>query len=238
MSTYTVSTPKLNWDKVRADQNGFDADIKALSEVAAGKGADMATLIEAAHVACDERVTLKCRIPPCESYGVNLMCPPFSHTATETAKYVARYKWGLLVAVKVPLTEKYWKWIQRKDVPLCKMWREKEYSDYYHEFGVVHWRKLHDIVTAVERDAHNRGYFFAVGYVAWSCYLCWKGPLESASESFGYCNTNQPCVRPYEARPSMEASGIDVFTTYANAGLNLPMASKELLTYTGLILVV
>ncbi|MEE9325610.1 MAG: DUF2284 domain-containing protein [Dehalococcoidia bacterium] len=237
MTKYKVATPKLNWETVKEDAKSFEADSKEICELAIKQGANLAKLIEAAHVVCDERVTLKCRIPPCESYGVNLMCPPFSPTATETASIVAKYKWGILLAVETTVPQKHWEWIQREGVPYCKMWRERKYALFYEQFAIPYWRKLHDIVMMVEREGHNRGYFFAVGYVSWSCYLCWRKGT-SGKKAFDFCNTNAPCIRPYEARPSMEASGIDVYSTYKNAGLELKMASQEKLAFSGLVLVV
>jgi predicted metal-binding protein len=105
--------------------------------------------------------------------------------------------------------------------------------EFERETQIPLWNKLHDIVMRIEREAHNRGYLFAMGYVASTCYLCYD-----PSNPIAYCDTTQPCKRPYEARPSMEAAGMDVFSTYRNAGLQLRMASPERLSWSGLVLIV
>ena len=44
-------------------------------------GAGSAAPLPARAVVVDERVNLKCRVPLCASYGVNLMCPPNTPSA-------------------------------------------------------------------------------------------------------------------------------------------------------------
>ncbi|UCE81580.1 MAG: DUF2284 domain-containing protein, partial [Methanobacteriota archaeon] len=48
--------------------------------------------------------------------------------------------------------------------------------------------------------------------------------------------SGEHCRYPFEARPSMEALGIDVFKTCGNAGLPLYFSSKKRARWTGLIL--
>jgi predicted metal-binding protein len=232
MTRYTPVYPKHTWNIAREDVKGFRKDMKQICDMAVKKGANFAKLIEASKVAVDERVTLKCKIPPCECYGKNLMDPPFSPTAEETRKVVSKYKYGILTEVSMPLPKPYGEVIQR-DEPLSTLQTDPDFCKYDKEVQMPLWFKLHDIVMAIEREAHNRGYLFAVGYVASTCYLCYN-PKKHAS----YCDTNSLCKRPYEARPSMEASGIDVFSTYWNVGLKLKMASSEKFSWSGLVLVV
>lgn len=233
MTEYTPCYPKHTWDIVKDDIAAFEKDMEAIRERAIANGADMAMLIEARHVATDERVTLKCRIPLCESYGQCLMDPPYSPTAEETAKVIAKYKYAILTEVSMPLPKELWDFIQTKDLPLCRYKDEKLAIEYEQQTQIPLWFRLHEIVMEIERQAHNLGYFFAVGYVASTCYLCYD-----ASNPATHCDTSSPCKRPYEARPSMEAAGIDVFGTYHNVGLKLKMASMEKLSWSGLVLVV
>jgi len=77
--------------------------------------------------------------------------------------------------------------------------------------------KLHDLVLGLERAAFLRGYYAALGLTAGSCKLCEQ------------CNVKEGvCLKPQESRPSMEACGIDVFSTARNAGheMNI-LASKD-----------
>jgi len=233
MTKYEPCYPKHTWEIAKEDISGFKRDIKEICNKAKAKGAETAKLIEAKKVAVDERVTLKCTIPPCECYGKCLMDPPFSPKAEETRKIVAKYKYAILLDVSAPLPKDYWDVIQAEDMPLCALQYTNESMRFERMTQIPLWRKLHDIVMTVEREAHNRGYFFATGYVASTCYLCYD-----PSKPTSYCDTSGPCKHPYEARPSMEASGMDVFSTYRNVGMKLKMASLEKLTWSGLVLVV
>jgi len=47
----------------------------------------------------------------------------------------------------------------------------------------------------------------------------------------------QPCNHPFEARPSMEAVGIDVVATAAAAGLAIELPAAEHPRWTGLLLI-
>lgn len=233
MTKYEPCYPKHTWDIVKEDIGGFKRDMKEICDKAKAHGAETAKLIEAKKVAVDERVTLKCAIPPCECYGKCLMDPPFSPRAEETRKVVSKYKYAILTDLTAPLPKEYWAMIQTEDLSLCRLQYTNEAMQFERMTQMPLWFKLHEIVMAIEREAHNRGYFFATGYVASTCYLCYD-----PSKHTGYCDTSGPCKHPYEARPSMEASGIDVFSTYRNVGLKLKMASLEKLTWSGLVLIV
>ena len=56
------------------------------------------------------------------------------------------------------------------------------------------------IVFDVERELFLSGYYKALGFGAGPCWLCKECPPEQ-------------CVHPLEARPAMEAIGIDVYST-------------------------
>ena len=233
MTRYEPCLPKHTWDIAKQDIPAFEQDMREICDKASAAGAALTTLIEARHVAVDERVTWKCRIPLCECYGQCLMDPPFSPTAEQTQKVVSKYHYALLTDVAMPLPKDYWDFIQSDDLPLCRYQYTPEAIEFERQTQIPLWHKLHDIIMLIEREAHNRGYLFAMGYVASTCYLCYD-----PSSPTSYCDTSQPCRRPYEARPSMEASGMDVFSTYRNAGLELKMASPERLSWSGLVLVV
>jgi predicted metal-binding protein len=232
MTRYEPGPPRHTWEIAKHDLALFQRDMDEIRDQAVAHGADFADLIEAHKVAVDERVTLKCRIPPCECYGRCLMDPPFSPTAEETAKVVARYKYGILIEVSTQLPEDYWELIQG-DQSLCRLQYDDRALAFDRTVQRPRWVKLHELVMGVEREAHNRGYLFAVGYVASTCYLCYD-----EANPVSYCDTSRPCRRPYEARPSMEAAGMDVFSTYWNIGRTLDLASREKFSWSGLVLVV
>ncbi len=69
--------------------------------------------------------------------------------------------------------------------------------------------KIRWAVTEIEKRAIEIGYTRAMGLGSGPCKLCEK------------CDTQNLCVRAQEARPSMEAMGIDVFTTVNQFGYDL-----------------
>jgi predicted metal-binding protein len=87
--------------------------------------------------------------------------------------------------------------------------------------------KIREVVAEIERDMFLDGYYKAFGMGAGPCHLCEE------------CDVKKPCNRPHEARPSMEASGIDVYQTMRNAGLKIEVVKyhKMLCTFCGLILI-
>jgi predicted metal-binding protein len=233
MTKYEACLPKHTWEIAGEDVPAFERDMDRICDAARGRGADLTQLVEARKVAVDERVTWKCRIPLCECYGQCHMDPPLSPTAEETAKVVGKYEYAILTDIGMELPKDYWDFIQTEDLPLCRFQYTDEAMEFERHTQIPLWNKLHEIVMGIERDAHNLGYLFAMGYVASTCYLCYD-----PSNPIAYCDTSKPCRRPYEARPSMEASGMDVFSTYRNAGLQLRLASPERLSWSGLVLIV
>jgi predicted metal-binding protein len=73
---------------------------------------------------------------------------------------------------------------------------------YYKNAILVHFdvkARINDIIPILEKEIFFNGYFKAFGMGSGPCYLCKKCP--------------EFCVHPNEARPAMEACGIDVFST-------------------------
>jgi len=67
-------------------------------------------------------------------------------------------------------------------------------------------RDVKTIVSTLEREAFLSGYYKAFGMGSGPCSLC------------DTCDTEKVCNHPDEARPSMEAFGIDVYQTARTAG--------------------
>jgi len=74
---------------------------------------------------------------------------------------------------------------------------------------------LERIVTDLEREMFLDGYYKAFGMVAGPCGLCKT------------CEIEEPCKHPHEARPAMEACGIDVYATARNNGYELNVVTSE-----------
>ncbi|MEM2873353.1 MAG: DUF2284 domain-containing protein [Nitrososphaerales archaeon] len=195
---------------------------KELCEIAVKSGASNAKPIRAKQVIVDERVLLKCRYPPCNWYGQCLMCPPFTPSPQEFSRYLQKYRYALIIQYEFPYPHELATKIKGNGITLPDLFREMGHK--LENSIDMAWKELHKIVTLIEREAFNQGYYFATGLIATSCRLCEK------------CNPNMPCKHPYEARPSMESVGIDVYTTAKKAGLEATFAPRDKITLTGLVL--
>lgn len=82
------------------------------------------------------------------------------------------------------------------------------------------------LAGALEREAFLAGYYAAFALGAGPCQLCEE------------CETDKPCLHPSQARPSMEACGIDVFATVRNNGFTIEVLgeTKEKGDYFGFLL--
>lgn len=76
-------------------------------------------------------------------------------------------------------------------------------------------KKMHRDMLALEREIFLDGFHKALAFVAGPCNLCKT------------CDVSKPCKLPGEPRPAMEACGIDVFATFANAGVKLNVVRDE-----------
>lgn len=83
------------------------------------------------------------------------------------------------------------------------------------------------IAVYLEREIFLAGYYKAFGMGAGPCELC------------GDCDVGKPCKKPYLARPSMEANGIDVFQTVRNNGFKIEVLDSVQCkgNYFGVVLV-
>ena len=82
------------------------------------------------------------------------------------------------------------------------------------------------VVAQLERETFLMGYHSAFGLGFSTCYYCTECTLDG-------------CVHPELARTSMEACGIDVYTTVRNTGFNLNVVKNrnEQANFFGLLLV-
>ncbi len=181
--------------------------VKKIAETLKKKGASEVKLIKTSDIVVDDRVRLKCQIPVCESYGRNLMCPPYAPSVSDFRAALENFDKGLLIQVTVPL--------DRKPIGKAKAIFDPA-------------RVLHEIVNMGERLCFEAGYRFATGLIGGHCRLC----KECVAVHF-----ESHCRHPFRARPSMEAMGIDVVATAENAKLPVsPFPVQDRVTWTGLIL--
>ncbi len=91
--------------------------------------------------------------------------------------------------------------------------------------GHLSWQMRY-ITAEIEKTAFSMGFYKAFGLGAGPCKLCEN------------CETNASCIRTMEARPSMEACGIDVYQTVRENNLKIETLknSNEEVNIYGLVL--
>jgi predicted metal-binding protein len=203
---------------------GIQKTLEELRTTAIVNGATDATVVSTRNIVIDDRVGLKCRNPPCENYGRNLMCPPFTPTVDECRKYLKLYRHGILIKVEEKIPPKIRGYIEKGWV-LSRLRSSSAFRKLYDPWDVRVWKKLHGVVCDVERDAFRRGFHLSTGFVAERCKLCKE------------CDVTAPCRRPWEARASMEAMSIDVYRTVQKAGFRIKWGKRDSVTLFGLVLV-
>jgi len=72
--------------------------------------------------------------------------------------------------------------------------------------------KVTPLVAALEREVFLAGYYKALAMGDGPCVKCTE------------CSIEKGCQFPFEARPSMEACGIDVYQTLKNNGITIEVA--------------
>lgn len=139
------------------------------------------------------------------------------------------YNRTLLCPPNVPPVSWFKSVLDRYDRAVLLQVRVDIPEDCSEEQGVLEGAiKLHRIVNKVEKAAYNLGFRFAAGLIGGACRLC--------PECIGVYSS-APCRHPYEARPSMEAMGIDVYETLAKVGLTLKFPPEREVLWTGIVLV-
>jgi predicted metal-binding protein len=194
-----------------------------LCRKAVSYGASKATPIPVVKVIMDPRVSLKCQIPRCAHYGRNLMCPPNCVKPEEFARSLERYKFAILVQAKIAIDLPS---IQRK-LGATNLIDVIKDEDYIRQLRTS-TRSFETILNKLERDALNMGHRFALALSGGTCSLC---------DECSVLTPGEPCRHPFEARPSMEAVGIDVILTAQNAGMDVEFPAKDDPVWTGLLLV-
>jgi predicted metal-binding protein len=205
----------------------FQNDLEVLCKFAKDLGATNAKPFNAKDVVIDERVKMKCRVPPCKDYGKNLMCPPYVMSTKELRDILSKYEWALLIQVEAPFNTDVKNEIsQTGDV--ASLYRNKEFMIAFGSNFGSNFNLLHLIINKVEAKASMLGYRFATGFKAGACKLCSECVVE---------NSGKHCRHPYQARPSMEAVGIDVLKTAEIAGLPVDFPPKDKAVWNGLVLI-
>jgi predicted metal-binding protein len=139
-------------------------------------------------------VRLKCQYG-CPSYAKKLSCPPYSPTPEDTRKVLSEYSKAYLIGYKG-----------------SALFKNKDNENMGELFPKV-LRDVRKSLFELEKHAFLSGYYksFVYGFCG-PCTYCENCVVEEQIFTCKYAS---------ESRPSMEASGIDVFKTVENAGLKL-----------------
>ncbi len=177
--TARVISTQVTEETVKADLENYRQ--KALHLF----GASQAEVIPAQWVQVDERVRLKCMVPPCPHYGRSGNCPPYTPEPEFMRKAFSRFNWAVLFKTDVPV---------------------EDFADIsrYYPHGKNYQRKACEIAAKIETLAFADGYRFAIGFGAGSCRdtLCDGGLCQKLDSG--------RCRYILMSRPSMEGVGIDV----------------------------
>ncbi|UCC57947.1 MAG: DUF2284 domain-containing protein [Candidatus Bathyarchaeum sp.] len=204
-----------------------ERDLEVLCKLAKELGAANAVPFNATDVVVDERVRLKCLVPPCKDYGTNLMCPPYVMSVQEFREVLSKYEWAILIQVEAPIKADMKNEVQQTG-DVAGLYESKKFLDAFRKNFGHNFGQLHRIINKVEAQASMLGYRFATGFKAGTCTLCSECIIKNSKET---------CRHPYRSRPSMEAVGIDVFKTAEAAGLPIDFPLKDKAVWNGLVLI-
>ncbi len=155
-------------------------------------------------------VRWKCQFG-CSNYGNSLCCAPFVPPPEKTQELIGQYKHAMLVGFKGTLEE-----------------------------PKKHHAKMNKTLFKLEKEAFFMGFVKALAFAAGTCLLCTKCIIqEDSMKGVSVEIARRYCRHKNKARPSLEAVGIDVFTTVHNAGLELEVINEdniEKMRHFGLIL--
>jgi predicted metal-binding protein len=184
--------PKITVDR---NKSQLEENLKNYRTKALEMGAAKAAIIRADSIPVDDRVTLKCQIPRCFSFGAGAHCPPNTLKPAELREQLQKYEWAVLFTIEAP-----------SEVIVDSKSAER----------VAAYQKVYKTVSAIESMAFYDGHYFAFGLGAGSCLNIFCGQQESCAAQEG-----KKCRFPLISRPSMEAVGVDVFGLIAAQGWNI-----------------
>ncbi|MBU0624300.1 MAG: DUF2284 domain-containing protein [Candidatus Thermoplasmatota archaeon] len=196
-----------------------DKKMRHLTAAAKNLGATEVKIVSTEDIVVDKRVRLKCAIPICVDYGRHLLCPPNAMSVDEFSEIVRLYRKAIILQVEADVDSSD-KSRRHLDKDVCKNLERST--------STAGWEtRLHRLVNQMETLAFKQGFYLAAGLTAGNCRLCREcvGP-----------QSGELCRHPFEARPSMEAMGIDVVKTCKKVGLPLNLSSKKNVMWTGLVL--
>ena len=172
--------------------------VKDLETIALEGGATAVKLISPQDVVVAQWVRNKCQVG-CRHFAKRFTCPPYAPTPQETTVVLQSYNQALLVE----FADRY----------LDRLREEPEKT------------MFHNTLYNMERTAFLSGYEKALCYEGGPCVLCPECPAEKLENPTIF--DKKECLRPKEARPAMEAAGIDVYSTARRAGFEIHVVREK-----------
>jgi predicted metal-binding protein len=180
----------------------LNKDLEKYREQTINLGAKDSKIIKTDMIPIDERVALKCRIPICFGYGTSANCPPYTITPSELREVIERYRYAVFFKLEV-----------KPDVIVRNRETILERAGAY--------KKIFEIVNAIESMAFYDGYYLALGFAAGSCKSTYCYKVECSALK------GERCRHELRIRPSMEAVGIDAYKLATIVGWDIyPIGSN------------
>jgi len=176
--------------------------LKRYCALAIESGATQASITDADRIQVDDRVRIKCEVPKCFGFNTCANCPPHSLSPERTRHLVAQFSRVVVLGLGV-----------RPEAIVRERDTISERVDAY--------KKMFELVSAIESAAFYDGYYLATGFAAGSCKstFCHKSDCAVLRQ--------EKCRHNLMARPSMESVGIDCFSLAASLGWQiLPIGSS------------
>lgn len=153
------------------------------------------------------------------------MCPPYTPSAKDFREIVKKYDYAIVAQISHPYADEVKKYLNVEGAEFQDIVKDPEFQKEMKILWDAVSKKFRTLISSIEREAFNKGYYLSIGLGSGACTLCET------------CELKFPCKHPWEARPSMEAMGIDITRTMKNAGLQLTWNSKDRITMNCLILI-
>jgi predicted metal-binding protein len=206
MSTRPNPIPRKVREKISEGQVLSDLDRYRKAALDMKEISD-AVIVGPESIFIDPRVPFKCAIPKCRSYGTCANCPPHVLSAEETQKLVDCYHYALFIKKVIRSGVVVGEHLTKPGGSETAEAKQKLIE------AVQAYFAISKAVATLESMAFYDGYYLAMGFAAGSCKktLCGKFPSCLVLEG-------KSCRHPNFARPSMEASGFDVFRMAAKVG--------------------
>ncbi len=178
------------------DEEALQKDLERYRQEALRLGASDAKVIPASSVVIDERVPMKCRVPLCFGFGTSANCPPNAMKPAELREAVKNYRFAIFFKLEV-------------SPPVIVRNRETILE------RAAAYKKVFELVSAIESTAFYDGHYLAAGFAAGSCKSTYCYKAECAVLK------GERCRNELRSRSSMEAVGIDAYKLATDVGWDM-----------------